>query len=319
MTTRREDQDGRLAVVAGSSGLVGSALVDALDRRGWRVRRLLRPSSGRAGRDDATWDPANALLDVAALDGADLVVNLAGAGLGDKRWTEAYKGTALLSRTSSTSLLATTLARALEAGRTAPGVRYLQGSAVGWYGDRGEEVLTEDSPAGRGFTADLSAAWEAAAAPAVKAGVPTAFLRTGIVLAPRGGALGRMLPLLRAGLGGPLGGGQQWWPWITLEDHVRAQLHLAGSARVGPINLAAPGEARQREVLAALAHELRRPFGLPVPGLALRAVLGEFAADVLASQRMRPETLVADGFEFAHPDVASAARWLVGPGGSRTS
>ncbi|MGC5627088.1 TIGR01777 family oxidoreductase [Georgenia sp. Z1344] len=315
MTTRptgEYDGDGRLAVVAGSSGLIGSALVEALHARRWRVRRLLRHGSGAPGADDAVWDPSGGVLDASALDGADLVVNLAGAGLGDRRWTDAYKATVLLSRTSSTALLATALARGVREGRVSPGVRYLQGSAVGYYGDRGEEVLTESSSRGAGFTSDLAASWEAATRPALDAGISTVYLRTGIVLATGGGALGRMMPLLRAGLGGPLGSGRQWWSWITVTDHVGAQLHLADSDLTGPVNLAAPGEARQREVVAALAGELHRLSVVPAPGLALRAVLGEFAGDVLASQRMRPAALIGDGFEFAHPDVASAARALVG-------
>lgn len=310
-STQRDDEGrGRLAVVAGSSGLIGRALVDELRARGWRVRRLVRGGAGM-GSGDVVWAPENAQLDRGALDGADLVVNLGGAGLGDRRWSARYKATVTLSRTGPTSLLATTLARAADEGRVSPGVRYLQASAVGYYGDAGEQVLTEDSPAGDGFLADLTDSWEAAARPAVDAGVPTVLMRTGIVLAPGGGALQQMMPLLRLGLGGPLGGGRQWWPWITLADHVGAQLHLAGSAVTGPVNLAGPVEARQREVLRAVAAELGRPFGVPVPGLALKAVLGEFAGDVLASQRMHPDALVADGYEFTHPDVAAAARWLV--------
>jgi uncharacterized protein (TIGR01777 family) len=312
---------GRIAVVAGSSGLIGSALVDALLESGWRVRRLVRPGSrpsrgeGRGqGVSDVVWDPATASLDPDALAGASLVVNLAGAGIGDKRWTDARKATITLSRTSATSLLAGALAQSLGTGAVDEGVRFLQGSAVGWYGDRGDEVLTESSPAGSGFLAEVCEAWESAARPAADAGASVAYLRTGIVLSSRGGALGRVLPLARLGLSGPLGGGAQWWPWITLADHVRAQLFLADSSLTGPVNLAAPGEARQKDVLRAISRELRRPFGLPVPGFALRVALGEFAEDVLASQRMHPAALEGAGFGFSHTTPEAAAHALMHDG-----
>ena len=293
-------------VIAGSRGLIGSALRDHLAQCGHRVGRLVRgePSCSR----DIGWDPAAGRLDADRLRGVDAVVNLGGAGLGDRRWTPAYRRTILRSRTGPTALLARTLAE-LSGADGAPTV-FLQGSAVGFYGDRGDEVLTEASEPGEGFLVDVVRDWEAATRPAEDSGIRVAHLRTGIVMSRSGGSFGRLLPLLRLGLGGPLGAGNNFWSWITLTDQVRAIEHLLTADVAGPVNLTAPAPARQVEVVRAVARELRRPALVRVPRLALRTVLGEFADDVLSSQRALPTVLAASGFEHEHPDLPRAAQWL---------
>lgn len=293
----------RTVVVAGASGLIGRALVRHLRHRGDDVRLLVRHP---AGAGEVEWDPAGGDLDPQALEGVGAVVNLGGAGVGDKRWTPEYKDVILRSRVDGTSLIAR---RAAACER--PPSRIVQASASGFYGDRGDEVLDESSGGGSGFLADVVRQWEAAADPAREAGISVACIRSGLVLTPAGGAMGRMLPVFRLGLGGRLGSGRQWWPWITLADEVRAILHLIRSGVEGPVNLTAPEPARNREVTRALAAALRRPAVFPVPGFALRAVLGGFAGDVLGSQRIVPTVLTADGFAFRHRDIDDAARWLV--------
>ncbi|MFF2622904.1 TIGR01777 family oxidoreductase [Oerskovia jenensis] len=291
-------------VVAGSHGLIGTELLERLRERGDTVRRLVRRPPQTA--HEHFWDPDEDALDPRALEGADAVVNFAGAGVGDHRWTTEYKRTILESRTRTTNLLARTLAHL-----DAPPPVLLQGTAVGYYGDRGAEVLTETSGPGRTFLARVVSEWEAATRPAQDAGVRVAHLRTGIVLSPDGGALSRMLPLLRLGVGGKLGSGAQYWSWITLRDHVSAVLHLLEADVHGPVNLTGPAPATNAEVTRALAAALHRPAALPVPSVALKVVLGEFASDVLGSQRALPRVLEASGFTFEHQDLASAAEWVV--------
>lgn len=307
-------------VVAGSHGLVGSALVADLLERGHGVRRLLRrgaeseggPAAGAipTGNDGAVrqvlWDPRTGELDPAALEGAGAVVNLAGAGIGDHRWTPAYKQKLLGSRTTTTSLLARTIARL-----DGPPV-LVNASAVGAYGDRGDELLTEASERGDDFLAHLVKAWENATAPAAEAGARVVWLRSGIVLAPSGGALGRMLPLLRLGVGGPLGSGRQWWSWITLADEVAAIRHVIDANVRGPVNAVAPEPTTNRELTRALARALSRPAGLAVPRFALRIALGQLADDLMASQRVVPAVLNRTGFTWTHADPESAARWVAG-------
>ena len=290
-------------VVAGSQGLIGTALVRSLAAQGHQVRRLVRRPPGTAR--EISWDPDAGRLDPNDLTGVDAVVNLGGAGLGDRRWDAAYKRVILRSRTAPTALLARTLAEMTDGPRI-----LLQGSAVGVYGDRGGEVLTEDSEPGDDFLARVVRSWEAATAPAEGAGVRVAHLRTGIVMSPQGGSFGRLLPLLRLGVGGPLGHGRNYWAWITLEDHVRAVEHLLTADLTGPVNLTGPQPATQQDIITALARALRRPAFVRVPRFALRTVLGEFADDVLASQRALPVRLQSAGFTFHHPDLASAAAWV---------
>ena len=245
------------------------------------------------------------MLPDAAFEGVDTVVVLSGAGVGDKRWNAARKRELLRSRTSTTSLIARRMA---ELGGPQ---RLLTASAVGYYGSRGDTELVETDAPGEGFLADLCQAWEAAAQPARDAGIAVATARTGLVLTPGGGALGKLLPLLKLGLAGPLGGGKQWWPWISLTDEIRALLHLIGSDVTGPVNLTAPEPLRNAELTRVLAKALNRPATVPVPAIALRIALGEFSSDLLASQRVLPSVLTADGFEFRHPRLAPAAEEIL--------
>jgi uncharacterized protein (TIGR01777 family) len=307
--------------VTGSSGLIGTALVDAARSRGDTVTRLVRASSaGRggpppAGVTDVTWDPDAGVVDLAALTAAgplDGVVHLAGAGVGDKRWTDARKREILQSRTRGTDLVARTVA-ALD-----PLPRVLvSASAVGYYGDRGDEVLEEDASAGRGFLAGVCEAWEAASAPAGDAGVRTVHVRTGIVLSPSGGALAKQLPLFKLGVGGRIGSGRQFRSWITLDDEVAVLLAcLDDDTLSGPVNATAPVPATDAQLARALGAALHRPAVLPVPSFALKVALGtEMATDmVLASQRAVPRRLTAAGFTFLHPDLDEAVRSVVAPG-----
>lgn len=302
----------RTVVVAGASGLVGSALVLALAAQGYTVRRLVR----RAARtdDEISWDPAAGILPAGSLDGVGAVINLAGVGVGDHRWTKAYREQILSSRLSTTTLLARELAKGRRSASTKGGasdpVVLIQASATGYYGDRGEEVLTESSAPGHGFLVDVVKQWEAAADPARAAGIRVVTIRSGIVLSPDGGALGRLLPLLRLGVAGPLGSGRQFWSWITLADEVRAILHLLEADVSGPVNLTAPAPARNRELTRALGVAFHRPTVLPVPGWALSLVLGGFSAEILGSQRVHPTVLEASGFSFDHPTIHAAATWL---------
>ncbi len=286
-------------VVAGASGLIGSALTAHLHARGDSVVRLVRGPA--RGPDERSWDPGAGRLDPEALHGADAVVNLGGAGLGDRRWTASYKVTIRASRVDGTALLARTLAGLDDGPRV-----LVQGSAVGYYGDRGVTVLDESAPRGDGFLAGVVEDWEGATSAASTAGVRVALARTGIVLAPRGGALSRLIPLARLGLAGRLGPGTQYWAWISLEDEVRALTYLLDNEIAGPVNLAAPAPATSGEVIRTLARAYRRPAVLPVPAWALRLALGEFATDLTGSQRAVPAVLGSHGFEFAQGDLEAA-------------
>ncbi|MCE1179473.1 MAG: TIGR01777 family oxidoreductase [Micrococcales bacterium] len=289
--------------ITGSSGLIGGALSAFLTDRGDEVVHVVR----REPRTHAEirWVPGQR-LDPAALDGVDVVVNLAGPNIGARRWTRAYKAELRDARVAATTTISQAIA---DSGGAA---RLLSASAVGWYGDRGEEVLTEQSPRGEGFLSDLCRDWEDATGAAAQAGSPVALLRTGLVLAPGEGAMGPLLKLAPLGLAGPLGDGRQWWPWITLHDHVRAVAHLIDDPTVtGPVNLVGPSPARQREVTAELGRQLHRPARLPAPAPAMRLALGEFSRDVLASQRVMPGVLAGSGFEFEHADLPAAIAWVL--------
>jgi uncharacterized protein (TIGR01777 family) len=292
--------------ISGSSGLIGSALTHRLRERGDEVVHLVR----RPVREshERQWDPDSKRLDPQVLADCDAVVSLHGAGIGDKRWTPSYKREILTSRTHGTTAIASALAELADRGQRA---RWVAGSAVGFYGDRGEETLDETSPAGEGYLPEVVTAWERATGPAEAAGVPVAHIRTGIVLSPDGGALGRLLPLLKLGVGGPFGRGRSWWPWITLHDQVRAMEYLLEHQDItGAVNLAGPEEARQGAVVSAIARAMKRPAIVPVPPPALRLVVGEFATDILSSQRVVPRVLDDHGFAFDHATVADAAAWL---------
>ncbi len=254
------------------------------------------------------WDPTSRTLDPSDLSGLTAVVHLAGAGVGAHRWTPAYKHEILSSRVDGTATIATALADLGES------VALVSGSAIGFYGDRGERILTEDSGPGEGFLAEVVRDWEAATKPAQDAGLRVVHARTGLVLTPDGGAMQRVLPLARLGLAGPLGSGRQYWSWITLHDEVRALAHLVDQDLTGPVNLVSTQPMRQSEVMKALGAVLGRPALLPAPTLALRVYLGEFADDVLSSDRILPSVLTASGFVFDHDTIESAMRWLVSPG-----
>ncbi|MFI8361358.1 MULTISPECIES: TIGR01777 family oxidoreductase [Streptomyces] len=288
--------------VTGSTGLIGSALVRSLRADGHEVVRFVRREPSAA--DEARWDPERGYVDPAGLAGCAAVVHLAGAGIGDHRWTDAYKRTIRDSRVLGTAALAGALA-----GLDEPPAVLVSGSAVGYYGDTGDRVVDEDSPAGRGFLPSVCQEWEAAADPAREAGIRTAFARTGLVVAKDGGAWGRMFPLFRAGLGGRLGDGRQYWPFISLRDEVRALRHIVDTPSLhGPVNLTAPEPLTNRQVTAAMGRVLKRPAVLPVPAVALRVVLGEFSQDVLSGQRARPARLLESGFVFRDPGIEEAIR-----------
>lgn len=285
--------------ITGSTGLVGAALARSLEARGDEVARIRRRPANAEGAD---WAPDEGWARADAFAGCDAVVHLAGASIGEGRWTPARKAVLRASRVDATRLLVDTLA-ALEPKPR----RLVAASAVGVYGDRGDERLTEESARGEGFLADLTADWEAESMRAAEAGIPTALARFGVVLAKDAAAFRRMALPFRLGAGGRLGSGRQWMPWVTLADAVAAVEHLLGNETVGPVNVVAPVAARNAEVAAALGRALRRPAFLPAPRLALRLALGELADSLLfASQRVAPERLAADGFAFAHPDIDGA-------------
>jgi uncharacterized protein (TIGR01777 family) len=289
--------------VTGATGLIGSALVARLRARGHTVRRLLR-SARDAEAGDVVWDPARGVVPPEALAGADAVVNLAGEPVAH-RWTSARKSAIRDSRVLGTELLA----RAIRALDAKPRV-VLTGSAVGYYGDRGDELLDESSAPGSDFLARVCTAWESAAAPIADAGVRLVQLRTGIVLSPKGGALARLLPIFRLGGGGPLGSGRQWMSWISLDDHLRAMEHaLFTESLRGPANLVAPNPVTNAEFASALGRVLARPALVPVPSFALELLYGEMArATLLAGQRALPKALSGSGFDFAEPTLEGALR-----------
>lgn len=291
-------------VVSGSSGLIGRALVTQLQAQGHSVVRLVRRAPQQA--DELAWDPTTGNFDPATWVGVDAVINLSGAGVGDKRWTKRYREEILTSRTQTTGAIAQAIA-SLE---QKPQV-FISASAIGWYGETGERAVDENDRGGDDFLADVCLAWEAAAQPAKDAGIRTVFLRTGLVMDPHGGALARMIPLFKAGLGGKLGNGKQWWSWITLRDEIRAIMHLLTHEASGAVNLVSPNPATNAEFTAALARALRRPALLPVPGFALKFVLGGFATEVLGSKRILPTALNDSGFVFSDPHLLPALEGLV--------
>jgi uncharacterized protein (TIGR01777 family) len=285
-------------LVTGSHGLIGSAVVQALELGGHRVRRAVR--GGTPTPPDVAWDIPAGRIDMQALEGVDAVVHLAGEGVASRRWTAKQKERVRRSRVDGTRLLCEALAELAH-----PPAVLVSGSAVGYYGDRGDEVLTEDSAPGTDFLARLCQEWEGATAAAEAAGVRVVHLRTGIVQTARGGALKKQLPLFRLGLGGRLGSGEQWTSWISLHDEVGAILHaLRRDSLHGPVDATAPQPVTNAELTRALAKALRRPAVFPVPRPALSTVLGrEMAASLLSSQRALPTRLEADGFTFRHTTI----------------
>lgn len=292
----------RRIAITGSSGMIGGALSSFLRARGDTVVHLVRREPRTAY--EVSWDPATRRLDPADLSGLTAVVHLAGAGVGDHRWTAAYKKEILDSRVNGTATVASALADLGES------VALVSGSAIGAYGDRGDEILTEDSATGKGFLADVVRAWEAATAPAQVAGLRVVHARTGLVLTPDGGALGPVIPLAKAGLAGPLGNGRQYWSWITMRDELRALAHLIDTSLSGPVNLVSVQPMHQADVMKALGACLGRPARLPAPALALKLALGGLAGEILSSARILPSVLTASGFVFEHDTIESAMRWL---------
>lgn len=289
-------------IVSGASGLIGSALVPHLAARGHEVIRLVRRS---AGSGESQWDPARGVIDANVVGNADAIIHLSGAGIGDKRWSNSYKREILDSRVKSTKLLASVIAGAAKR----PSV-FLSGSAIGYYGARGDEMLDETSSLGTGFLAEVCQQWESAA---TGAGTRTVFLRTGIVLSPKGGALKKQLPLFKAGLGGRFGRGDQWQSWISIDDEVAAIDHLLTANVQGPVNLTAPAPVTNMEFARVLGNVLRRPALFPVPAIGPKLLLGAELADALlfTGQRVLPRALSASGFQFAHPTLDIALRALL--------
>jgi uncharacterized protein (TIGR01777 family) len=295
-------------LVTGSTGFIGSALVAALEQRGDSVVRL-----GRGGGDDrtATWDPDAGRISSVAFDGIDAVVHLAGEGIAEKKWTPEQKRRIVESRVKGTTLLARTLADL----PSTPAV-LVSGSAIGYYGNRGDQELDEASSSGEDFLADVCRQWEAAAQPAADAGIRLVSIRTGIVLAPHGGVLKRLITPFRLGLGGRVASGRQWMSWITLDDTVGAILHaLDHESLRGPVNLTAPNPVTNAEFTRTLGHVLHRPTVLPTPLLPLKLLYGnELVASLLVGgQRVLPRRLVSDGYRCARPELASALQSMLAP------
>ena len=293
--------------ITGSTGLVGSALVPFLTTGGHTVRRLVRDAA-RAAPGDVLWDPTRGSIDAAALEGVDAVIHLAGEPVSE-RWTREHKAAILASRVQGTRLIAETIA-----GLARPPRVFVSTSAVGVYGDGGDQELDERSPHGRNFLAEVAEQWELAAEPARAAGIRTVHPRLGVVLSPRGGALARLLPPFQMGGGGKLGSGKQWMSWITLDDTVGAYHHLLGDESLaGPVNVTAPAPVTNAEFSHTLAHVLGRPALLTVPGFALKAMFGEMAdVMLLRGQRVLPARLLQSGFTFQHPTLESALRFELG-------
>ena len=286
--------------ITGASGLIGTALVGYLKSEGHTVQKLVRRPV--VGPDEIQWDPKTGYVDIEALRGVDAVIHLAGVGVGDKRWSKKYKAEILNSRLLGTTAIAHAVAE------VKPQV-FISASAIGWYGESGNRAVVESDKAGDDFLAAVCREWEAAADLAGE--VRTVKLRTGLVLDPTGGALGRMLPLFRLGLGGKLGSGKQWWSWITLHDVLRAILFALENPISGPINLTAPTPVTNQEFTAALARAMKRPAVFPVPSIALKIALGGFSMEVLGSKKVIPQSLTEAGFTWDYPHLTEALKVLI--------
>jgi len=286
--------------VTGSSGLIGSALVGHLKSEGHTVQRLVRRAP--VSSDEIQWDPKTGFVDIEALRGVDAVIHLAGVGVSDKRWSKRFKSEILNSRLLGTTAIANAVAE------VKPQV-FISASAIGWYGDSGNRAVVETDSVGNDFLAAVCREWEGAAD--LAGAVRTVKLRTGLVLDPTGGALGRMLPLFRFGLGGKLGSGKQWWSWITLHDVVRAITFALENDISGPVNLTSPNPVTNQEFTAALARALNRPALFPAPAIALKIALGGFSSEVLGSKKVIPTALTTAGFQWDYPHISTALQVLV--------
>jgi uncharacterized protein (TIGR01777 family) len=297
-------------LISGASGLIGTALTSHLQERGDRVIRLVRRTT--RGEEEIRWDPGAGMLPDRAVEGVDAVVNLSGAGVGDRRWTKRRKEEIRESRLSSTSLLADAIARTAD-----PPSVFLSASAIGVYGqDRGEELLTEQASTGEDFLARVTIDWESAARVAESPRTRVVLLRTGLVLSRTGGLLGPpLLPLFQLGLGGKIGSGRQWMSWVSIDDLVAALAHLIDSSLSGPVNLVAPSPVTNATFTRELAKNLKRPAILPIPRAAIVVRFGREMAEgfALANQRVSSERLIQDGFTFAHPELPAALAHVLGP------
>ena len=286
--------------VTGASGLIGSALVGYLKSEGHTVQRLVRRAT--VAPDEIRWDPKTGYVDIEALRGVDAVIHLAGVGVSDKRWTKRFKSEILNSRLLGTTAIANAVAE------VKPQV-FISASAIGWYGDSGNRAVVESDSVGNDFLAAVCREWESAAD--LAGDVRTVKLRTGLVLDPTGGALGRMLPLFRFGLGGKLGSGKQWWSWITLHDVVRAIVFALEKKISGPVNLTSPNPVTNQEFTSALARAMKRPALFPAPAIALKIALGGFSSEVLGSKKVMPNALTDAGFNWDYPHISTALQALV--------
>ncbi len=288
--------------IAGSSGLIGTHLVTALRADGHEVLRLVRRPA--TAPTEVSWNPSKNEIDLDSLAGVEAFINLAGAGVGDHRWTPAYKKMILDSRVQST----TTISRAAAAVNASV---LINASAIGFYGDTSNRAVDESSPAGTGFLVDVVVAWEKAADEARAAGVRVVHPRTGLVAAKNGGAWEKLLPLVKLGLGGKMGSGKQYWSFISLHDEIEALKFLLMNPTIsGPVNLTAPTPVTNAEVIHSMGKIFKRPTLFPVPAFALQIVLGEFSIEILSSTRVLPKKLIDAGFTFSHPDIDSAMRTL---------
>ena len=286
--------------ITGASGLIGTALVGHLKSEGHTVQRLVRRPT--VAPDEIQWDPKTGYVDIEALRGVDAVIHLAGVGVGDKRWTKKYKAEILNSRLLGT----TAIARAVS--EVKPQV-FISASAIGWYGESGNRAVIESDRVGDDFLAAVCREWEAAADLAHD--VRTVKLRTGLVLDPTGGALGKMLPLFRLGLGGKLGNGKQWWSWITLHDVIRAITFLLEHNISGPVNLTSPNPVTNQEFTSALARAMHRPALFPAPAIGLKIALGGFSSEILGSKKVIPQELTNAGFTWDYPHITNALTALI--------
>jgi uncharacterized protein (TIGR01777 family) len=286
--------------ITGASGLIGTALVGHLKSEGHTVQRFVRRPV--VAPDEIQWDPKTGYVDIEALRGVDAVIHLAGVGVGDKRWSKKYKADILNSRLLGTTAIAKAVTE------VKPQV-FISASAIGWYGESGNRAVVESDRVGDDFLAAVCREWEAAAD--LAQGVRTVKIRTGLVLDPTGGALGKMLPLFRLGLGGKLGNGKQWWSWITLHDVIRAISFLLEKKIEGPVNLTSPNPVTNQEFTSALARAMHRPALFPAPALGLKIALGGFSSEILGSKKVMPQELTNAGFTWDYPHITNALTALI--------